>query len=112
MGAPMLPQQVSPSGRELWDWATRFSDHIHRRDEIARLTREIAQIGRTCGDCYSWMKSRECPREKNVGGISRGPSCKEPICKQFVETSLASARRKELQGNLLAISATEEKGGE
>jgi hypothetical protein len=36
-----------------------------------------------CGDCTKWMKSRECPRERNVGGMSRGPSWEEYQCAAF-----------------------------
>lgn len=36
-----------------------------------------------CGDCSHWMKSRECPRERNADGMSRGPSCGAIVCDQF-----------------------------
>lgn len=36
-----------------------------------------------CGDCNKWMRSRECPREHNVKGMSRGPSCADSPCDQF-----------------------------
>jgi hypothetical protein len=38
---------------------------------------------RKCGDCDKWMKSRECPRERNVNGMSRGPSCNDYQCDAF-----------------------------
>ncbi len=37
-----------------------------------------------CGDCDNWMKSRQCPREHNVKGMSRGPSCNDYTCDKFV----------------------------
>lgn len=40
-----------------------------------------------CGDCAKWMKSRECPRERNVKGMSRGPSCNDYPCDQFAAKS-------------------------
>lgn len=36
-----------------------------------------------CGDCHKWMKSRECPRERNVNGMSRGPSGGDMPCDKF-----------------------------
>jgi hypothetical protein len=103
MRAPTLPTEISPDGKEIWDWADRFSKHVHRQDRIAKLTREIAKIGRVCGDCSNWMKSRQCPKEHNVGGISRGPSCEGPTCKSFVETSAATTRRDQLSAELAAL---------
>lgn len=37
-----------------------------------------------CGDCNNWMKSRECPKEKKVKGLSRGPSSGDCPCDKFV----------------------------
>ena len=36
-----------------------------------------------CGECYFWMKSRDCPRERNINGMSRGPSCDDSTCDKF-----------------------------
>lgn len=36
-----------------------------------------------CGACNHWMKSRVCPREKNIGGMTRGPSSGSLACDQF-----------------------------
>jgi hypothetical protein len=36
-----------------------------------------------CGHCVHWMKSRECPRETNVKGWNRGPSCDALPCDKF-----------------------------
>ena len=36
-----------------------------------------------CGDCYYWMKSSECPRERNVKGRNRGPSISGSPCEKF-----------------------------
>lgn len=38
-----------------------------------------------CGNCYWWMKSRDCPRERNVNGRNRGPSMNEAPCGKFRE---------------------------
>lgn len=42
-----------------------------------------------CGSCFFWMKSRDCPREKNVGGMSRGPSRNDGVCAKFKITQSA-----------------------
>lgn len=38
-----------------------------------------------CGTCFWWMKSDYCPREKNVNGRNKGPSCEALVmnCPQF-----------------------------
>lgn len=74
-----------------WAIAADFSAEVHRKAKIRDL-REVIRVARsTCGSCTKWMKSRACPREKNVGGMSRGPSCADPVCSQF-EMSAAAAR--------------------
>lgn len=44
-----------------------------------------------CGECYWWMKSRDCPREHNVKGMSRGPSCNDATCDKFKAKDAATA---------------------
>lgn len=46
-----------------------------------------------CGECYWWMKSSDCPREHNVKGMSRGPSCKDPTCDKFKAKDAETAAR-------------------
>jgi len=106
-GAPKLPADISSDGREVWDWAAEFSAHVHRQDEIRRLSADIIRIGRRCGDCRKWMKSRECPRERNVNGRNQGPSGEAPTCNQFVECHFATARRAELSEKLAALKSEE-----
>jgi hypothetical protein len=36
-----------------------------------------------CGDCFFWMKSSLCLREKNVGGVNKGPSVDQSSCAKF-----------------------------
>lgn len=36
-----------------------------------------------CGGCHWWMKSRDCPQEHNVNGMSRGPSADAMPCGKF-----------------------------
>ncbi len=59
----------------------RISELAQRRDEVARLKQSCVK---RCGWCDDWMKSSKCPREKNVGGMSRGPSMNDSPCSQFV----------------------------
>lgn len=80
---PPLPSDVSRDGREIWDWAARLSEHTQRMHRLRELNRKIAATGTCCGDCDHWMKSRVCPRERNVNGFSKGPSCEAPICRSF-----------------------------
>lgn len=40
-----------------------------------------------CGACQHWLKSRECPAETNVNGISRGPDAGGRPCHKFQVTS-------------------------
>jgi hypothetical protein len=60
-----------------------------------------------CGSsCYFWMKSKECPAEKNVGGMSRGPSCDGTPCQKFQVTtsSVSTAEKKRSEANEFAKS--------
>lgn len=104
-GAPELPKAISSDGREIWDWAARFSDHVHRLDEMRRLREQIFQIGRGCGDCSKWMKRSDCPREHNVNGQTRGPSMSAPVCREFTECPRETARRDALKLTLAAMEA-------
>jgi hypothetical protein len=42
---------------------------------------EDLYLGKTCGDCYKWMKKSLCPAEK--GFQVGGPSANSPKCKDF-----------------------------
>lgn len=48
-----------------------------------KVTIALAVDRRECGNCYFWMKSRDCPREHNVNGQTRGPSCSDVACGKF-----------------------------
>lgn len=103
-GAPSIPRDISPDGREVWDWAARLSAYTHRQDELRRLTKEISQIGTKCGDCYNWMKSSLCPREtRNNAGRRVGPSMNEFVCSNFQEDARQTKRREELKSKADAI---------
>ncbi len=79
----------------------RISKIAHLKDKVmeARFSARLR-----CGVCYFWMKSRDCPRERNVDGMSRGPSCEAPICGKFQQTnsSLEIIARKQQEANNFA----------
>lgn len=103
--APQLPQNISNDGREIWDWGMKMSEHIHRQAEINRLTRQIRLQGTKCGDCYKWMKSQYCPRERrNSKGRREGPSMNAPICTQFEECPRTTEWREELKAQLAKLT--------
>lgn len=58
----------------------RLSELAQRRDKERELRRWAAP---SCGGCYWWMKSRDCPREHNVNGMTRGPSADALPCAKF-----------------------------
>jgi hypothetical protein len=101
MTAPTLPAEISPDGREVWDWAGKLSEHTHRLDRIRKLRARIIVIGSVCGDCDKWMKSSQCPREvSTMSGYNKGPSCGEFKCNSFVESVAATKLRDELSAEL------------
>lgn len=102
---PALPAHISSDGREVWDWAGKLSEHVHRLDDMRRIGAEIRTTGTTCGDCDLWMKSSQCPKERNVNGRNQGPSCNTAKCVKFVETTQATRRRTELQERLSALES-------
>lgn len=80
---PKPPTEISANGKEVWAWAAALSAATHRAHEIRTLRKEIRTREQECGACFWWMKSRDCPRETNVGGRRAGPSMKAPICTKF-----------------------------
>ena len=52
-----------------------------------------------CGECYYWMRSNTCPREKNIKGQSKGPSCNSPTldCPVFKTEEEAEEEWKQYQ---------------
>lgn len=60
-------------------------DQLSRLAQLRYLVSYALKAGeRRCGDCYYWMKSRECPREHADGsGFSRGPSSGGLPCSKF-----------------------------
>lgn len=71
----------------MYEQFDKLIDALGKAGHLAYLKRERARIQNDarpkCGNCSSWMTSRECPAEKNVNGQSRGPSCEGIACQQF-----------------------------
>lgn len=65
---------------KLIDAMCQASNLVHLKNERSRIQ---ARARPRCGNCDHWMKSRECPAEKNVKGMGRGPSCEGIACTQF-----------------------------
>lgn len=80
---------------DIWDDVGRTVSAFSRASRLVDLNSKFAAAQlldkRECGNCYFWMKSRECPREKNVKGYSRGPSCSGFACDKFQVTNSAVA---------------------
>ncbi len=102
---PKIPTDLHGNGSEIWAWGRALSDYTQRLDKTRKLRARISTIGNECGDCDKWMKSSLCPREKNVNGRNKGPSCGAYICGQFVETASATKRRQDLSAELAAFAA-------
>lgn len=100
---PQLPAEISNDGREIWDWAVKLSEHIHRRAKMSVLRTQISRIGTQCGYCAKWM-CNTCPRETHVHGRRRGPSMNAYKCNQFIESQRSAEWRDELQKRLTALN--------
>jgi hypothetical protein len=68
----------------------RIATSLNKLSELAQIRddKRVADAtdARECGNCQHWMKSRVCPRERNVNGMTRGPSSGDPACKDFALT--------------------------
>lgn len=102
---PKLPQQISNDGREVWDWAAKVSDTIHRRARISELRQNIAELGSRCGSCRLWMTD-ECPREQLLPtGRKSGPSMMDAKCQRFAITSNGVSRVETLTAELKQLES-------
>ena len=102
---PKLPAEVSSDGREIWAWGNALSEWAQRQHDRRTTWADLVRVGTGCGDCDKWMKSRECPREHNVNGQTRGPSAGTPTCGQFVISRSAAARRDVLNQRYASLSS-------
>lgn len=82
-----LPQNLSASGQELWDWAERLSNVVQLKQEQRDLAAKIKNLTTTCGSCEFWMMS-SCPRESRLpSGGKSGPSMNDRVCAKFAITA-------------------------
>lgn len=51
-----------------------------------------------CGDCSFWMKSSDCPEERNVNGWNKGPSMNGIPCVKFQDTASPRPAKASKQG--------------
>ena len=75
------------------DGLNRISLLAQLRDKVVEA--RVAAKPR-CGNCHWWMKSRDCPREHNVKGMTRGPDAGGLPCSkhQWTDSSLALFRQR------------------
>jgi len=103
-----LPQEISPDGREVFDWAQRMSDHTQRLQRRREVWKAIVDGESQCGSCSKWMTDA-CPREvqDNRRGCKLGPSCQATKCDQFTMAAWESKRIDGLKAEYAALcSAT------
>ena len=102
---PKLPTEISPDGREIWDWAAKLSAQVHRADEIKRLTQQIKNAETQCGSCTHWM-TRQCPREQhsNKTGRSTGPSSQSLKCEKFAMPQWQAKELDAAKAELLSLT--------
>ncbi len=100
-----LPEIVSNDGREVWDWADRFSDQVHKAYKIRELSADIRRATTECGNCTKWITSA-CPRERhnNTTGRKEGPSTRGAACVQFTLKPSAAKRLDERRAELNALA--------
>jgi hypothetical protein len=104
MPIPQLPSEISPDGREVWDWAANLSDRVALVARHKEIRAAILDAESTCGSCSLWMTSA-CPREvhDNRKGHKVGPSCKSPKCAGHVMQSWDVQRIEGLKTELSQI---------
>lgn len=83
------------SAENLWDSVATPLERLSLLVQLKDKVRDAAESTRPrCGSCQHWMKSRICPREKNVNGYSRGPSCNDLPCDKYLLSSRSAENTK------------------
>jgi len=80
--------------------------------QIARIANDMQQLAidsrrPTCGRCNFWMMSSQCPQERNVNGISKGPSSGSKLavtCQKFEMSQRAKERTAKLERDTVQAS--------
>ncbi|KAA9173024.1 hypothetical protein F3K36_16395 [Delftia sp. BR1] len=101
-----MPTEISPDGREIWDWAGRLSDRVHRTHEARQLRERISAMESECGSCSRWM-TNSCPKEvhDNRKGRKVGPSSRAMKCQQFEMSSLTAGELEKAKAKLAQVEA-------
>jgi hypothetical protein len=102
-------QEASPDGREVWDWASRLSDHTFRLHRIRELSASIRSCESECGSCSKWM-TKGCPRERHDNRIGRnvGPSSRDMNCAEFTMSASSAQWLASLRDELAALAKPKE----
>lgn len=86
----------------------QIASGLNRISELAQLRDKVvvalATDARRCGSCQHWMKSRSCPSERNVNGMSRGPSSEAPACGKFLITASTVVLRQQRIADAVAFA--------
>lgn len=106
MSTPTLPTEISGDGREVFEWASKFSDHVHLLDEIRRTRTQISNCETQCGSCSKWM-TPSCPREvhSNKTGRWAGPSSLTIKCDQFAMSAGTAKMNESAKAKLAELEA-------
>lgn len=84
----------------------QFFDNFLEADAKAQRLRSLKERSqkavnfdiKRCGNCYFWMKSKDCPKERNVNGWNKGPSCNGVACEKFqLEAYVAEVKIEKLE---------------
>ena len=95
--------------------AVEFFDTLLKADEMRQIGLALRQAERdlkasktkTCGRCYWWMKSNDCPQERNVRGRNRGPSSSDTratYCQKFHRSTRAEELTASLEEKVAKIA--------
>ena len=89
----------------VFDWVSKFSEHIHRADEIRRKKQDLQQArAKQCGNCDHWMKTT-CKPEKKLGQFK---SCASRACSDFKQTARSQQREVEIAWELDKLTIEQE----
>ena len=92
---------------ELFDAAIRLSEFNQIKEDMEEALNTDRE---ECGHCDFWMKSTSCPREYNVNGRQKGPSCGAFVCNKFKlkdwVIKLKQERLKKVKERMFTFKAT------
>ena len=88
--------------------ANEAGERVQRFYKRRELRSELFDLLHRCGSCAAWMK-KQCPRERrdDLAGVSRGPSCQEMKCSQFVLSDQSQKHEASLRKQLEKLEAME-----